>query len=84
MGSYVFPTPPEERQEMLRATGLHDFRELYGDVPASMYLDRPLDLPSGMSELEVRRTMTELAGRTVCFPPFSAAPEPMTTISPRS
>ena len=45
MGSYV-PNTPEERQEMLRAIGLHDFRELYGDVPASMYLDRPLDLPS--------------------------------------
>lgn len=69
---------------MLRAIGLHDFRELYGDVPASMYLDRPLDLPSGMSELEVRRTMTELAGRTRCFPPFSAAPVPMTTTSPPS
>ena len=66
MGSYV-PNTPEERQEMLRAIGLHDFRELYGDVPASMYLDRPLDLPSGMSELEVRRTMTELAGENRVF-----------------
>ena len=66
MGSYV-PNTPEERQEMLQAIGLHDFRELYGDVPASMYLDRPLDLPSGMSELEVRRTMTELAGENRVF-----------------
>ena len=66
MGSYV-PNTPEERQEMLRAIGLHDFRELYGDVPATMYLDRPLDLPSGMSELEVRRTMTELAGENKVF-----------------
>ena len=66
MGSYV-PNTPEERQEMLRAIGLHDFRELYGDVPASMYLDRPLDLPSGMSELEVQRTMTELAGENKVF-----------------
>lgn len=32
MGSYV-PNTPEERQEMLQAIGLHDFRELYGDVP---------------------------------------------------
>ena len=31
MGSYV-PNTPEERQEMLRAIGLHDFRELYGDA----------------------------------------------------
>ena len=82
MGSYV-PNTPEERQEMLRAIGLRLPRALRR-VPASMYLDRPLDLPSGMSELEVRRTMTELAGRTRCFPPFSAAPEPMTTTSPPS
>ena len=66
MGSYV-PNTPEERQEMLRAIGLHDFRELYGDVPASMYLDRPLDLPSGMSELEVRRTLEALSGQNTRF-----------------
>ena len=35
--------------------------ELYGDVPAEMYLDRPLNIPSGMSELEVGQKMAELA-----------------------
>ena len=44
MGSYV-PSTREQRQEMLDAIGLKDFRELYRDVPQSMYLDRPLDLP---------------------------------------
>ena len=46
MGSYV-PSTREQRQEMLDAIGLKDFRELYRDVPQSMYLDRPLDLPEG-------------------------------------
>ena len=38
MGSYV-PSTPAERQEMLKAIGLSDYRELYRDVPESMYLD---------------------------------------------
>ena len=46
MGSYI-PSTPAQRQEMLQAIGLSSFRELYGDVPAEMYLDRPLELPSG-------------------------------------
>ena len=51
MGSYI-PAAPAEQREMLEAIGLRDFRELYRDVPESMYLDRPLDIPAGMSELE--------------------------------
>ena len=33
--SYV-PSTPAERQEMLRAVGVGDYRELYRDVPESM------------------------------------------------
>ena len=60
MGSYV-PSTREQRQEMLNAIGLKDFRELYRDVPESMYLDHPLDLPEGRSELEVSRVLTTMA-----------------------
>ena len=60
MGSYV-PSTQEQRQEMLSAIGLKDFRELYKDVPESMYLDRPLDLPAGQSELEVSRALNAMA-----------------------
>ena len=60
MGSYV-PSTREQRQEMLDAIGLKDFRELYRDVPQSMYLDRPLDLPEGQSELEVSRALNAMA-----------------------
>lgn len=37
MGSYV-PSTPAQRQEMLEAIGLHDFRQLYRDVPEEMLL----------------------------------------------
>ena len=52
---------------MLEAIGLKDYRDLYRDVPQSMILDRPLDVPSGMSELEVSRTMTAMAEKNRVF-----------------
>ena len=65
--SYV-PSTGEQRQEMLRAIGMQDFRDLYHDVPAEMYLDRPLNIPEGMSELEVNRAMSAMAARNTVFP----------------
>ena len=62
MGSYI-PSTPAQRQEMLKAIGLSSFRQLYGDVPAEMYLDRPLNIPSGMSELEVSRAVRAMADK---------------------
>ena len=66
MGSYI-PAAPAEQREMLEAIGLRDFRELYRDVPESMYLDRPLDIPAGMSELEVGRALQAMAAKNQVF-----------------
>ncbi len=66
MGSYI-PSTPAERLEMLKAIGLNDFKDLYRDVPASMYLDEPLNIPEGMSELEVSRAVSEMAARNTVF-----------------
>ena len=66
MGSYV-PSTPAERQQMLEAIGLKDYRDLYKDVPEEMYLDRPLNIPAGMSELEVRRAVTAMAENNTRF-----------------
>jgi len=52
---------------MLKAIGLSDYRELYRDVPESMYLGHPLDIPSGMSELEVSRAMSAMAAKNKVF-----------------
>ena len=60
MGSYV-PSTEEQRREMLQLIGLSDYRELYKDVPAGMYLDHLLDLPEGKSELEVSRALAAMA-----------------------
>lgn len=66
MGSYV-PSTKEERLAMLEAIGLKSFRELFRDVPDSIYLDRPLSIPDGMSELEVGKAMTKMAGKNQVF-----------------
>lgn len=60
MGSYV-PSTGAQREEMLRAVGVNSTRELFRDVPQEMLLTRPLDIPGGISELEVSRVMTAMA-----------------------
>lgn len=67
MASYV-PSTPEERQEMLHTVGVSDFRELYRDVPAQMYLENGLNLPDGMSEMEVRSRLSAMAAKNHVFP----------------
>ena len=67
MGSYI-PSTREERLEMLHAVGVSDYRELYRDVPQEMYLDRPLNIPEGKSELEVGRTVRAMAEKNRVFP----------------
>lgn len=67
MASYV-PSTREERQGMLHTVGVSDYRELYRDVPAEMYLEKGLNLPDGMSELEVRQKMTAMAAKNKVFP----------------
>lgn len=67
MATYV-PAAREEEQAMLEACGLHQLDDLYGDVPASVRLKTPLNLPEGMAEMSVRREMERLAGQNTVFP----------------
>ncbi len=60
MSSYI-PSSEAERREMLEALGLKDVRELYRDVPESVRLKKPLDLPEGLSEMEVRKALEDMA-----------------------
>ena len=68
MASFI-PSTKEERLEMLKAIGLKDFRDLYKDVPAEMLLeDGDLNIPEGMSEMEVGRAVTAMANKNRVFP----------------
>ena len=67
MASYI-PSTPEERLEMLKAVGLSDYRDLYKDVPAEMYLeDGALNIPEGLSELAVSRAVNAMAAKNRVF-----------------
>lgn len=50
-----------DRDEMLRAVGLARVEDLFAHIPAELRLTRPLDLPAGISESELRDELAELA-----------------------
>ena len=66
MGSYV-PSTQEERRKMLQAIGLNRVEELYQDVPSQMLLHDQLNLPNGMSELEVVRALSAMAAKNKAY-----------------
>ncbi|MDP9225695.1 MAG: aminomethyl-transferring glycine dehydrogenase subunit GcvPA [Actinomycetota bacterium] len=67
------PHTPEDVQEMLEVIGISSTDELFHDVPASVRLDRALQVPPALSEPELLAHMGELAARSkgagdlVCF-----------------
>ena len=68
MAGYI-PSTQEQRKEMLRQVGVESYKELYKDVPAQMYLeDGALNIPEGLSELEVARKVTAMAEKNKVFP----------------
>lgn len=67
MGTYV-PNTDREQKEMLGAIGLSEIDELFRAVPAGVLLKKPLKLDRGRSEYEVKRYMTEIAGKNQVFP----------------
>ena len=67
MGSYV-PTTAAEREEMLAAIGVDSLEGLYKAVPQEMLLpDGGLNIPEGLSELEVREAVTAMAEKNKVF-----------------
>ncbi len=58
---------------MLAACGLTSIDDLYAHLPAEVLLERELDIPAGLSEMELVREMRRLAARNrhvddlVCF-----------------
>ena len=64
------PHSEADRREMLARVGVTDIRELYGDVPRELLIDRDLDIPEALSEWEAVRELNRLADRNrslVCF-----------------
>ena len=66
MGSYV-PNTPEEQLEMLHAAGYESFDDMFSCIPSDLQLGRELNLPPGLSELELADEMAKLAGANKVF-----------------
>lgn len=67
MGGYL-PSTAQERLEMLQAIGCQKIDELYRDVPSDVLLKTPLNIPKGLSEMEVRNKMRGIAAKNTAFP----------------
>ena len=65
MGSYI-PSTLDERQAMLAQLGLDSVEDLYATVPEAARAGA-LDLPDGLSELEVAETVSGLASKNTQF-----------------
>jgi glycine dehydrogenase subunit 1 len=70
--SYVVNTK-EEQAAMLRQIGVGSVADFFKNIPAELRLDRPLDLPPALNEIDLTRHMAQLAGKNrsaddaVCF-----------------
>ena len=67
MGSYV-PNTKQEQQAMLEDIGYGSMDDLFRDIPEEVKLNRELELPAGLSEMEVRKTMVKIAGKNKIYP----------------
>ncbi|MEA4815286.1 MAG: aminomethyl-transferring glycine dehydrogenase subunit GcvPA [Lachnospiraceae bacterium] len=66
MGEYI-PMSQKERLEMLDFLGISSEEELFKDIPQSIILNKPLNLPKGISELELLNKMTEMSEKNHVF-----------------
>ncbi|HSM56595.1 MAG TPA: hypothetical protein VK879_10615, partial [Candidatus Sulfomarinibacteraceae bacterium] len=57
-----YPHTEAERQEMLKAIGLTQIEDLFADVPQELRFPA-LDLPSGISPMDIEREMAHLSRR---------------------
>lgn len=57
----------EVKEEMIREIGVEDVDELYADVPGKYRLEKPLNLPEGLSEFEVKKHVETLLSRNKSY-----------------
>lgn len=70
MAYKYFPHTEEELKEMLKVAGVDSLEALYSEVPESLKLKKELNIPSSLSEIEVRKIFDELGKKNqqlVCF-----------------
>jgi glycine dehydrogenase subunit 1 len=72
-GLIYAPHTEDDVRHMLDALGVSSLDDLYAHVPPQVLLDRPIDIPDGLSEMELLDDLRRLAARNrhadelVCF-----------------
>ncbi|MFO7637141.1 MAG: aminomethyl-transferring glycine dehydrogenase subunit GcvPA [Clostridia bacterium] len=72
MHPYI-PNTPSQVEEMLRQIGVGSVEDLFSVIPDKIRMKRSLDLPEGLTEMELQKHMSRLAGKNqgadklVCF-----------------
>ena len=66
MGTYI-PNTKKEQQAMLEEMGFNSFDALFAHIPEEVKVKDGLDIPEGMSEMEVRKAVTKIAKKNKVF-----------------
>jgi len=66
MSRYI-PITETQQTEMLKELGLETINELFSDVPHDVKLDRNMDLPESLEELELLKHMRNLSSKNINF-----------------
>lgn len=67
------PHTQEDIEQMLQVIGVNTLDDLYSEVPEQLKLNRELNLPSAMSEIEIRNHFQELAEKNKLLTIFAGA-----------
>ena len=60
---YIPNSQPEIKKEMMQEIGIKSIDELYADIPAKYRLKKPLNLPEGLAEFEVKKHVETLLSK---------------------
>lgn len=60
-----YPNTDDDRKEMLAAVGVDNFDDLIKDIPEKIRLKADLKIPAALSELEVTKHLSSLAGKNL-------------------
>lgn len=66
MGTFV-PNTKEQQQEMLKEIGFEKLDDLFAHIPDAVKFQGELNIPEGMSEMEVSKAMKKMASKNVVF-----------------
>lgn len=62
MGNYL-PNTPKDIAEMLSTIGVQNIDDLFAEIPSDLRMNRPLNLPDGLSEPEMLQKLSVMSDR---------------------